>query len=83
MEFLRELFVKANDFLSQYLAPVIDKINQFLQSGEYAVMGVVGLLVGLFILIGLFRWLRKAPKVFFLVVILFGLVVVLWVVSKP
>jgi ABC-type bacteriocin/lantibiotic exporter with double-glycine peptidase domain len=83
MGFIRDLFIKANDFLKQYMGPILDKINQFLQSEEYAVIGVIGLFVVILVLIGLFRWLRKAPKLFFIIVILFALVVVLWVVSKP
>jgi hypothetical protein len=83
MGFIRDLFIKANDFLKQYMGPILDKINQFLQSEEYAVIGVIGLFVVILVLIGLFRWLRKAPKLFFIIVILFTLVVVLWVVSKP
>ena len=82
MGFIRDLFVKANDFLQQYMAPIIDKINQFLTSEEYAVIGVIGFFVALLVLIGLFRWLRKAPKFFFIVLILFAIVVVLWIVSK-
>lgn len=82
MGFIRDLFVKANDFLQQYMAPVLDKIIQFLSNEEYAVIGVIGLFTAILILIGLFRWLRKAPKFFFIVLIIFALAVVLWLVSK-
>jgi len=83
MGFLRDLFVKANDLLQQYMEPVVDKIIQFLQSEEFAVIGIIGLLAGLLVLIGLFRWLRKAPKIFFIVVILSATIIVLWILSKP
>lgn len=82
MGFIRDLFVKGNDFLRHYMAPIIDKIIQFLSNEEYAIMGVIGFFISLLILVGLFRWLRKAPKLFFIVFILCGLGVTLWVISR-
>lgn len=82
MGFIRDYFVKANDFLRGYFAPIIDKIVQFLQTEEYAVIGVISLFVGLLILIGLFRWLRKTPKLFLFIVIIFALVITLGLVTK-
>lgn len=82
MEFIREYIEKANAFLEQYIAKAIDKIAEFLSGGEYLVIAVVGFFITLLIIIGLFRWLRKAPKTFLFVLILCVLVVALWIISK-
>lgn len=78
MEAIKGIFDKVDQLLSSYLQPVIDKITQFLGNGAYTVIAVIALFAGLLILIGLFRWLRKAPKLFFFLVFVFGLVVVVW-----
>lgn len=82
MEFIREYIEKANAFLEQYIAKAIDKIAEFLSGGEYLVIAVIGFFITLLIIIGLFRWLRKAPKTFLFVLILCVLVVALWLISK-
>lgn len=82
MEFIREYIEKANAFLEQYIAKAIDKIAEFLSGGEYLVIAVIGFFITLLIIIGLFRWLRKAPKIFLFVLILCVLVVALWLISK-
>lgn len=82
MGFLREYIEKANGFLKIYISNAIDKVAEFLSGGEYLVIAVIGFFITLLLIIGLFRWLRKAPKTFMFVLILCVLVIALWLISK-
>lgn len=82
MGFIRDLFVKANEFLEQFMAPIMDKIITFLSSEEYLIFGLIVFFLFLLLLIGLIRWLRKTPKLFFVILIICAAVVALWIVSN-
>ena len=49
---------------------------------EYLVIGAILFFVTFVLLVGLIRWLRKAPKLFFFILILVGIVVTLGLLSK-
>lgn len=82
MGFIREIIVKGNSFFEPYIKRIIDAVTKFLTSGEYLVIGVIAIFVSLLVLIGLIRWLKKAPKLFMFVVIVCGIVIGLWLISK-
>lgn len=82
MGFIKEIFTKVDGILNTYMQPIVDKVVAFLTNGSNTVIAVIGVFAALLILIGLIRWLRKAPKLFIFVVLIFGLVVGAWVISK-
>jgi glucan phosphoethanolaminetransferase (alkaline phosphatase superfamily) len=82
MGFLREYIEKANGFLEKYISSAINKIAEFISSGEYLVIAVIGFFITLLLIIGLFRWLRKAPKTFMFVLIVCVLVIAIGLISK-
>lgn len=82
MGFIRDLFEKVNEILSNYMEPPLMKISEFLSSGEYLIYAIIGLFLFLLIIVGLIRWLRKAPKFFITLIVIFGLVVGAWIISK-
>jgi hypothetical protein len=82
MDFIRDLFTKLDAKIGGYLNPILAKIAAFLESGRTTVIAVIMVFMAIVVLIGLFRWLRKAPKMFIFAVIVFGLVIGAWVISK-
>ncbi len=82
MEFLRGIFEKANDFFESFMAPIVDKIADFFTSNEYFAIGIVGVFVAMLLIVGLFRWLRKKPVLFIVLLGVFAAVMALWLVSK-
>lgn len=82
MGFIRDFFEKINEILSVYMEPFLMKISDFLSSGEYLIYAIIGLFLILLIIVGLIRWLRKAPKLFITLVVIFGLVIGAWLISK-
>lgn len=82
MAFIRDIIEKGNNFLEPYISKVVDFITNFLGNGEYLVIGAILFFVTLVLLVGLIRWLRKAPKLFFFILILVGIVVTLGLLSK-
>lgn len=82
MGFIRDFFEKINEILSVYMEPFLMKISEFLSSGEYLIYAIIGLFLILLIIVGLIRWLRKAPKLFITLVVIFGLVIGAWLISK-
>jgi hypothetical protein len=72
MDQIRALLEKVDEFVGKFLEPVLEKISSFIASGENAALAMILAFLVLVVLIGLFTWLKKAPKLFFFVVILFG-----------
>jgi hypothetical protein len=72
MEKIYELLDKANAFSEKVLGPIIDKIVQFISSGEFTAIGIIGVFISLVFLIGLLTWIKKAPKLFFFILLLFS-----------
>ena len=75
MEKIYELLDKANAFSEKVLGPIIDKIVQFISSGEFTAIGIIGVFISLVFLIGILTWIKKTPKLFFLVLLVFGALV--------
>ncbi|HHX80283.1 MAG TPA: hypothetical protein GX692_04375 [Acholeplasmataceae bacterium] len=75
MEKIYELLEKANAFSEKVIGPIIDKIVQFISSGEYTAIGIIGVFISLVFLIGILTWIKKTPKLFFLVLLVFGALV--------
>jgi hypothetical protein len=72
MNQIKELISKANDFAGEILEPILQKIFDFLLKGEYVVVGIICVFLALVILIGLITWIKKTPKLFFFILIVFG-----------
>jgi hypothetical protein len=77
-EAIIKLFDKADGFLSKYVGPIINKLINFLNKGEYTIYALLILFVGIILLIGLFKWVFKGTKSFILVLLLFGAVFAVW-----
>lgn len=75
MEKIYQLLEKANAFSEKVIGPIIDKIVQFISSGEYTAIGIIGVFISLVFLIGILTWIKKTPKLFFLVLLVFGALV--------
>ncbi|MDD3107450.1 MAG: hypothetical protein PHP65_06605 [Bacilli bacterium] len=78
MTFVKELFTKLDGIVGPILAPIVAKITAFLSNTGITALAVILLFVAILVLIGLFGWLRKAPKFFLFVVVIFGIVVGAW-----
>ncbi|MGB3997601.1 MAG: hypothetical protein WBL36_04015 [Bacilli bacterium] len=73
-----KLFDKADEFIAKFLAPIINKIINFLSQGEYTIYALITIFVGIILLIGLFRWVFKGTKSFIFFLFLFGAVFAVW-----
>ncbi|MFA6722118.1 MAG: hypothetical protein WCS50_02130 [Bacilli bacterium] len=73
-----KLFDKADEFIAKFLAPIINKIINFLSKGEYTIYALITVFVGIILLIGLFRWVFKGTKSFIFFLFLFGVVFAVW-----
>ncbi len=75
MEKIYEILAKADQIAGKLLEPIINKLIQFFSSGEYTAIAAIGLFLALIILVGLITWIRKAPKLFFFLLLVFSAVV--------
>jgi len=82
MEFIRSLFEKGNKFCEPYLGKVVEFLKNFFNSNEYFIIGLILVFIAIILLIGLFKFLFKTPKLFFTLLIIVGIVVGLWFLSK-
>lgn len=69
-----QILDQINNFF-QFLIPWIEKALEYLNEGQYSNVkwGVVVTFVGLLVLAGLLNFLKRIPKLFILLVIIFGL----------
>ncbi|MGD9886533.1 MAG: hypothetical protein AB7T03_01055 [Bacilli bacterium] len=78
MDFVKDLFTKGDAIVGPILDPIVAKIVAFLSNTGITALAVILLFVALLVLVGLFGWLKKAPKFFLFIVVLFGIVVGAW-----
>ncbi len=75
---MKDFFVNLNDKVSSFIEPLWNKVVSFVSKDYYVVYAAISILLAILVIAGLFAVLRKAPKFFFLVLILLGIVVALW-----
>ncbi|HNZ50060.1 MAG TPA: hypothetical protein PK087_00195 [Bacilli bacterium] len=78
MDFVKELFEKGDAKVGPILDPIVTKITEFLSNTGDTALALILLFTGILILVGLFAWLRRTPRFFLFVLILFGIVVGAW-----
>jgi hypothetical protein len=78
MTFIKDLFTQLDGIVGPILDPIVVKMIAFLSDTGIAALGAILLFVAILILVGLFGWLRKAPKFFLFITLLFGIVVGAW-----
>ncbi|NLD26201.1 MAG: hypothetical protein GX661_02450 [Acholeplasmataceae bacterium] len=72
MDKIRAFLDSVNGFVGKFIEPILNKIANFIQSGKNAALAIILVFLALTVLIGLFTWLKKTPKLFFFVLIVFG-----------
>ncbi|HHZ12070.1 MAG TPA: hypothetical protein GYA05_05090 [Acholeplasmataceae bacterium] len=72
MEKIRELLSTVDAFVERFIGPILEKIVQFLSSGENFAIGLISVFVALVLLIGLITWMKKSFKSFLILLIIFG-----------
>lgn len=78
MDAIDKFFNNLNDKVSQIIKPFWDKILAFLSKEYYVLYAAISLVLIILIIPGLFTVLKRAPKFFFFVLVLLGVVIALW-----
>lgn len=59
------------------IEPLFNQVLAFLEKEYFIIYGILFLFVGILTIIGLFAFLKKAPKLFIFLVVLLGIIVAL------
>ena len=73
-----KFFIDINDKIGQIIKPYWDKVLGFFNKEYYVLYAVLGLLLVILLIPGLFTILKRAAKFFFFILILFGAIIALW-----
>lgn len=60
--------------IDEFIAPYINKIIDFLGKGYYVIYAAIAVVIIILVIIGLFSFMKKAPKTFLFLIILLAAV---------
>jgi len=78
MDKIRELVKPFFDMINGFLEPIMTKVTEFLLLDMRVLYAVIFVFVGLLALIGLIAFIKKAPKLFFVLLIILAIFLAAW-----
>lgn len=73
-----DILIEISNTISAIIEPFFNQFLGFIDDGYYILYAVVALFLVILILVGLFTFLKRAPKFFLFIVVLLGAVGALW-----